>query len=113
LNPTLSMLERLQKLLRRYLELRLELLETDLKEQAKELLVKMLLAFFYLFIASAGLLISLFGLAYYLNSAFGSQYKGFLVIGFFFFVLFAVFLIPAVRKDCTQWLRKYFAEIEE
>ena len=104
------MLEPLQKLLHRYLELRIELLETDLKEQAQGLLVKMLLAFFYLFLASAGLLLSLFGFAYYLNASFKSQYAGFFVIGSLFFVLFAIFLIPSVRRACSRWVSEYFTE---
>lgn len=104
------MFERLQKLLQRYLELRIELLETDLKEQANELLVKVLFAFFYLFLASAGLLLSLFGLAYYLNVVLESEYWGFFVVGAVFFGLFGVFLIPSVRQGCSQWISKYFAE---
>lgn len=104
------MFERLQKLLQRYLELRLELLETDLKEQAQRLLVKTLLAFFYLFLASAGLLLSFFGLAFYLNTTLESQYAGFFLIACVFFILFGVFLIPSVRKVCTRQINKYFTE---
>ncbi|GAB4125906.1 MAG: hypothetical protein OHK0045_00880 [Raineya sp.] len=104
------MLEHLQKLLHHYLELRVELLETDLKEQAKELLVKILLAFFYLFLASAGLLLSLFGLAYYLNVSLGSQYVGFFLVGSLFFIFFGIALMPAVRKVCNEKLNKYFTE---
>lgn len=104
------MLERLQKLLHRYLELRIELLESDLKQQAQELLVKILLAFFYLFLASAGLLLSLLGLAHYLNIYLESQYAGFFWIGLLFFTLLAIFLAPSVRRGCKDWVNKYFAE---
>lgn len=104
------MLENLQQLLKRYLELRLELLEADLKEQAQELLVKILLAFFYLFLASAGLLLAFFGVAYYINANFESQYLGFFVMSALFFVFLAIFLIPFIRRLCAKQINKYFEE---
>lgn len=107
------MLENLQQLFKRYLELRLELLEADLKEQAQELLVKILLAFFYLFLASAGLLLALFGVAYYINSIFESKYLGFFVISGFFFSFLAIFLVPFIRQLCMKQINKYFSQEEE
>jgi len=104
------MLARLQKLLKRYVELRLQLLEADLKEQAQELLVKVTLAFFYLFLASASLLLLFFGIAFYINEMAESKFLGFLVLSAVFLGLFGFFLIPAVRKKCIEQLKNYFSE---
>lgn len=91
-------LHELFEALKNYLEARLDLLKTELKEEALNIVVKLivvvvLLFFFFLFIIFGSI-----ALGSFLNHVLGSIFYGYLIVtGFYFLLLLLVILFRSTR----------------
>ncbi|WP_448529835.1 phage holin family protein [Raineya sp.] len=102
------MFENLYQLLRRYIEVRLQLIENHLQDELHQLFTKAIIALFWLFLGSAGLLFLCFALAYALNEILESHFGGFLIVGLLFILMLMIAILPTFRKKMFDKVSDYF-----
>ena len=103
------MKENLDKLIdatKKYLEVRIELIKLDIKDETGKYLLRFsFLMMGILLLGSAGLFFSL-GLAYYFNRSFQSSFAGFFILAGFFMVLLILLFLLKKGKSAESFLKK-------
>ncbi|MCS6794464.1 MAG: phage holin family protein [Raineya sp.] len=102
------MFQTLYQLMRRYVEVRLQLIENHLQDELHQLFTKALIALIWLFLGSAGLLFVCFALAFALNEFLQSAFLGFLIIGCLFIFGLVIAILPTFRKKLMDKISNYF-----
>lgn len=103
-----KMFENLYRLLRRYVEVRLQILENHLQDNLYELFSKTIIILICFFLASASLLFFCFAVALALNTLLDSNFIGFAIVSSLFLVVLGVTLLPQIRKKLYSKLLEYF-----
>ncbi|QNL22012.1 phage holin family protein [Hyphobacterium sp. CCMP332] len=93
-----SDLQKIIEIAKKYVEVRVELLKLDIKEQSGEYLMKGTFLFGVVLIFLLILFFISLGLAFYLNEITNSRYYGFFILAAFFFIVMILLFLTRKSK---------------